>query len=521
MKKTFTINISGNVFHIEEDAFDKLHMYLQSLSQYFSTQEGGHEIISDIESRIAELFREKISDQQESVTSEWVDEVMNKMGKPEDFMGEEEFLGAEIKGNKIRKRLYRDTENRVLGGVCSGLSAYLNIDPVILRILFVLLVFAGAGISVVIYLILWVVVPKATTTAQRLEMKGEEPTITNIQKTIQEEVKEVKKSFSRFNQSETYRRGRNAVNTTGQAISRLFRSAGRLVGMIFGAFLILFGFISLVIMLISLALGSPVFEDGPRNHFASMDLSSFLGFFINPGLVTVSILLFVLLIGIPLLAIFFVGTKMVFRYKTNNKLIGLGALGIWLVALISGIVIIVGQVNNFSIENTATVGNTIDCKSCKTLYIELANTRDDMETDDNMHFNDFIISHINGKDILAGRPHLNLESTDGDEFVVNIKRRARGSNREEIQESIRQIQYEVKSQDSILVLSPYFTLSDNARWRDQEVQVTVKVPKDKKVHLGANLDQLPFDFDSADNVWEREKTGQTIIHKSDTLAMNR
>ncbi|MGE5395197.1 MAG: PspC domain-containing protein [Candidatus Saccharibacteria bacterium] len=521
MKKTFTINISGNVFHIEEDAFDKLHLYLQSLNQYFSTQDGGQEIISDIESRIAELFREKINNQQESVTSQWVDEVIHKMGKPEDFMGEEEIPGTEMRGNKISKRLYRDTENRVLGGVCSGLSAYLNIDPVILRILFILLVFAGAGISIVIYLILWIVVPKAATTAQRLEMRGEEPTITNIQKTIQEEVKEVKKSFSRINKSETYRKGRNAANTAGHAISRLFRSAGRLAGMFLGSLFILFGFISLVILFISLALGSPVFEGGPRNHFASMDLSSFLGFFINPGLVTVSILLFVLLIGIPLLVIFFVGTKMVFRYKTNNKAIGLGALGIWLVALISGITIMVGQINNFSIENTATTGHSIDCKSCKTLYIEMANVRDDMETDENMHFNDFIITHVNGKEILAGRPHLNLESTDGDEFVVNVKRRARGSNREEIQESLKQIQYEVKSQDSILVLNPYFTLRNNARWRDQDVQVTVKVPRDKKVHLGASLDQLPFDFDNTDNIWEREKTGQTAVPKSDTLAMNK
>ncbi|MGE5428427.1 MAG: PspC domain-containing protein [Methylococcaceae bacterium] len=521
MKKTFTINISGNVFHIEEDAFDKLNMYLLSLNQYFSTQNGGQEIISDIESRIAELFHEKINEQQESVTTEWVDEVMHKMGKPEDFMGEEEAQDTQMGSERIKKRLYRDTENRILGGVCYGLSAYLNIDPVILRILFILLVFAGAGISAVIYLILWVVVPKATTTAQRLEMRGEEPTITNIQKTIQEEVKEVKKSFSKFNQSETYRKGKNAANKTVQAISRLFRSAGRLVGLLLGALFILFGFISLVILFISLALGSPVFDGGPGTYYSSINLPAYLGFFINPGLVSVSILLIVLLIGIPLLSIFFVGTKMVFRFKTNNKAIGLGALGIWLVALILGIVTLVGQINNYSIENTASTGKTIDCKACKTLYIELANASDDMETDGNLHVNNLTIGHIDGKEILVGRPHLNLESTDGKEFVVNIKRKARGSNRDEIQQSLKQIQYEVKSQDSTLVLNPYFTLSEKARWRDQEVQVTVKIPKDKKVQLGANLDQLPYDFDSTNNPWKNERTGQTLGHTSVNLAMNK
>lgn len=215
MKKTFTINISGNVFHIEEDAFDKLQNYLQSLNQYFSSQAGGLEIISDIESRIAELFREKLNDKQEAVTNQWVDEVMNKMGKPEDFLEAEPTYciepNNELKGEKTKRRLYRDTENSVIGGVCSGLSIYFNTDPVFIRILFIALVFLGVGISIVVYLILWIVVPKATTVIHRLEMKGEEPTIYNIQKTIQQEMKEVRERFSKINQSESFREGKKAT----------------------------------------------------------------------------------------------------------------------------------------------------------------------------------------------------------------------------------------------------------------------------------------------------------------------
>ena len=89
MKKTFTINISGSVFHIEEDAFEKLQDYLQLLKRFFETQKGGQEILQDIESRIAELLQEKINEGQEAVTNEWVDEVMQRMGKPEDFMDQE------------------------------------------------------------------------------------------------------------------------------------------------------------------------------------------------------------------------------------------------------------------------------------------------------------------------------------------------------------------------------------------------------------------------------------------------
>ena len=216
MKKTFTINISGKLFHIEEDAFEKLHDYLQLLNQYFGSQPGGYEILQDIEARCAELFQEKITEKQEAVTNEWVEEVMARMRKPKDFIDYEptqsyEDTATELKGEKIKKRLYRDTENRVMGGVCSGLSTYFNTDPVFIRIVFVVLVFLGIGISIIVYLILWIVVPKATTTAQRLEMRGEEPTIYNIQRTIQEEVKEVQKSFSKMNQSESFMEGRKAT----------------------------------------------------------------------------------------------------------------------------------------------------------------------------------------------------------------------------------------------------------------------------------------------------------------------
>lgn len=215
MKKTFTINISGKLFHIEEDAFEKLHDYLQRLSHYFKSQPGGYEILQDIEARVAELFQEKITDKQEAVTNEWVEEVMARMGKPEDFMDSQRSAGAEYTGSergaKFKKRLYRDTENRVLAGVCSGMGAYFNTDPVLLRILFVALVLMSVGIVVIIYLVMWVVVPKATTTAQRLEMRGEEPTIQNIQRTIQEEVNEVKDSFSKMNQSESFKEGKRAT----------------------------------------------------------------------------------------------------------------------------------------------------------------------------------------------------------------------------------------------------------------------------------------------------------------------
>lgn len=526
MKKTLTINIGGNVYHIEDDAFDQLQAYLDKLNQYFACQAGGQEILQDIDSRIAELFQEKISAKQQAITIGWVDEVMHRMGNPEDFGDAEQSekascKTAETKTEKIRKRLYRDTENRVLGGVCSGMSAYFNIDPVLLRILFVLLVFLGAGISIVIYLIFWMVVPKAVTTAQRLEMKGEEPTITNIRKTIQDEVTEVKRSFLKINRSESLTKGREIAGEAAEALFRGLKVTGKVIAAFLGGLLILLGFIGLVAFLISVIPGTSVIHSNSGIYSPDLDLSGFLGAFINPGLVSIAILLIVLLIGIPLLAVLFIGTKLVFRYKTNNKLIGLGAFGIWLVALLAMVSITLGQVQNFSLENSASATVQLEKQPANTLYLELNSQLPALDNQETAHVSDFMIATIGGKQVLAGQPHLNLEATSTPEFSVVVKRKVRGKTNADVQQNLDQISYAVSSKDSTLFLDSYFTLAQQSKWRNQEVIVTLKVPKGKMVHLGQNLDQLYFDFENLDNLWSKEMTGKTWLMTPEGLSLKK
>jgi len=204
MKKTFTINMSGTVFHIEENAYDALQKYLINLKKYFGNDEEGKEIIDDIESRISEIFTEKTSEKNQAVTLEWVNEVIETLGTPENFTeeaGEEEPLA----GQKSRKRkLYRDPEQTVLAGVCGGLAAYFNMDPVLLRLIVVLLVLLTSGAGVLVYIILWIVVPKAVTTTQRLEMKGEEVTVKNIEKFLKDEMNVVKESYNKIRKSQFF-----------------------------------------------------------------------------------------------------------------------------------------------------------------------------------------------------------------------------------------------------------------------------------------------------------------------------
>jgi phage shock protein PspC (stress-responsive transcriptional regulator) len=524
MKKTFTINISGRFFHIEDDAFEKLQEYLKLLKQCFENQPGGQEILQDIESRIAELLQEKMTEGQEAVTIDWVDELIHRMGNPEYFMeqdhaGDEVKASPEAKGGKPTKRLYRDIENRVLGGVCSGMSAYFNIDPVILRILFVVLVIIGAGVFVIVYLILWIVVPKASTTAQRLEMRGEDATILNIKKSVQEELTEVKNSFSKINRSEPFQKGKEAVSKAGRASARVLKGTGKAIASVFGSVLILIGFAGIVTFFISMLVGGSLIHASTTGITPGLYSTELLGFLVSPGLVSAFLLLSVLLIGIPLLAILFIGTKLVFRYKTNNKLIGLGAFGIWLAALVAMLALTAGQVSNFSQKNTISSGKPLGCITCKTLYLEMEDASGNLDPEKNARFDDFTLISQEGKNVLAGNPTLRIEETEAADFSVVIRKQARGANAAEVQKHLENISYELTSKDSILFLSSYFTLGNQSKWRNQEVELIVKVPKGKAVHLGANLDQMRFNFDNVNNMWAQQMTGKTWMMTPEGLTL--
>ena len=170
MNKTVTTNIGGFIFHIDDIAYEKLSQYLNTIKGYFKQSEGRDEIIGDIEARIAEMFREKTGNTKQVVTMKDVDEVIAVMGQPEAFAGEGDASGSysestssaadTASARKRRRRIFRDPDEKILGGVCSGISSYFNIDPIILRGIFAISFFVfGSGF--LLYLILWIIIPKA------------------------------------------------------------------------------------------------------------------------------------------------------------------------------------------------------------------------------------------------------------------------------------------------------------------------------------------------------------------------
>ncbi|PLW93490.1 MAG: hypothetical protein C0591_14565 [Marinilabiliales bacterium] len=192
MKKTLNINIKGIIFYLDEDAYTKLNAYLEEIKTHFRNKKGQEEIINDIENRIVELFQQKLNDKKQVIVIADVEEIIGIMGHPVDFDEySEEELTSQLNRQKGKKRLFRNIDDRMLGGVCSGLGSYFNIDATVVRIIFLLALFIG-GSSILVYLVLWIVIPPARTVSDRLEMQGDPVTISNIEKAFKEEMNEIK-----------------------------------------------------------------------------------------------------------------------------------------------------------------------------------------------------------------------------------------------------------------------------------------------------------------------------------------
>lgn len=199
MKKTLTINLAGQVYHIDEDAYAKLKNYLDSLKKVFRKETNSQEILDDFEARIAELLNDRKNNNQIVVTINDVNTIIETLGDPNSILGNEEPESHQAKFKtrpSSRRRMYRDPDSRLIGGVASGLAAYWRVDPSLVRIAFVIIALLGLS-GVLIYLILWVILPEAHTAAEKLEMRGEAVTMESVKEFFKEEFENVKRNFQK------------------------------------------------------------------------------------------------------------------------------------------------------------------------------------------------------------------------------------------------------------------------------------------------------------------------------------
>lgn len=328
MKKTLTINLNNIVFHIDDDAYELLQSYLAEVSHHFKSESEKADIMNDIEARIAELFTERMDKQKNVITIEDVDAVITVMGKPSQFVDEgdedgpqkeTQAAGEEQPKSRKQKKYYRDFDTRLLGGVASGLAAYLNWDTALIRILFVVLAFVTSGTFILIYLLMWLIIPKAETTAQKLEMQGEDVNI----ETIKNKMVDAKE----YLESEKFK---SSATEAGTRIWEIIRGFLKVILTFIGAIVSIVG----VILIAALIFGLIIFLLEP-DAITSMFPEFFAAFGVNsPDKVILLIISLLLIIGAPIFALINWSINVISKKKKERPYTGLiVALVLWLAGI--------------------------------------------------------------------------------------------------------------------------------------------------------------------------------------------
>lgn len=520
MNKTVNINLAGIIFHIDENAFQKLNKYLNTIRSYFSSSEGRDEIISDVESRIAELFQERITDTKQVINLNDVEEIIKVMGQPEEYIVEE---NDEIPGEqyfRTRKRLYRDSEDKILGGVSGGIGAYLDFDPVWIRIFWVLLTFLSGGFVILIYVILWIVIPEARTTAEKLQMRGEPINVENIEKSVKEEYEGVRDRFDEFgnrvsstDSGRGSRRRKTGLDRFFDVLGEIFKKLLVIMGKIFGAVLIFLSTVFIAALIASVFGLSGFVTVAP---FANFDMS--LGQILNAlvphsGQIFWGVIILLALILIPILGMMFLGIRIVFRKSVVNRTAGMVMLGVWLVALFSGMML------GFSIGADFKVRSKIEdqivlADDATEVNIVMNKYMDrDAEWDEGFYF-----VEENGDIFMQSEEvHCNIKPSEDGTLYLEMNKYARGGNRREASERASRIAYDYKWDGNKLYLSEYLTANIDDKVRDQSIYIDLYVPVGSKVQIDKSVRSILYDVKNKQNIWDWEMGGHTYLMTENEL----
>ena len=589
MKKVININFQGTIVPIEESSYELLQQYIESLRRYFANEEGRDEIINDIESRISELFQERLKAGSTCITDDDVNAIINNMGRPSDF--EEADKGDQEPGNVNSaktsentyqqswtwkgKRLYRDENNKILGGVCSGIAAYFGIDPVIVRILFIVsgigllayvllwmfvpgsnslengvrkrlyrnpdgkiiggvcsgigsyfdvnpwlprfiflipfisfffrwghfgpltfpnfLSFSFSPGSFIIYIILWLVIPEATTTSEKLEMKGEKVDLNSIKNSVLKEMKEVGERVGKMGQDVGERMGKMGKDAgefakeksadfgkeVHSAANRSSGILGKIIITLFKIFLyFILGCIALAIIIALFAIAIVAVGLFPLKNFVLTD-----GW---QSLMAWGTLIF--FIGVPVIGIITFIIRRFARIKSSNKLMRWSFIGLWILGWFCFMSLIVSVGKDFkSISSLNPEPVALQNPSMR--YLEVAPI-------ENINYRRIGWFNLEPFDFGAtddtafiGNVRIKITKSSSDSFEVNVVKMTNGRTRRAADTLLPLIKFNVIQKDSVLMLDRAITINTTDKFRNQYVEVTIAVPVGHFIKIDRNFDR--------------------------------
>ncbi len=521
MKKTLRVNISGTIFNIDEDAYYKLKNYLDVIEARYNNSQEGMEVFSDIESRIAELLSERITSIKTVINLTDVEEIISIMGSPEDFDSNENLANdrnsAFSQANRNKRRMYRDSEGKYVAGVASGVSHYFGVNPLIIRALFLIsLFFAGTGLF--IYLILWIALPEAVTPSQKLEMKGEPITISNIENSLNDEFRNVKENFEKFKESGKYDELKGNVN-------RLVSGVGSVLVTVIKVVLILFGIV-LVFSAVSAIFGLTgglffadtivsITSEGVNtlDHNALIDLidDSSNKYFIYIGLILTTVL--------PLILILFFGLKLIFKFRSNNKVIFLSALGLWLVGLFMISLSGFRLSTNFRQNAEIPEKKELSYDKSNTIFISLNEYNLDSIDDVLINVDELIVFQKNKEKTVLLEPKIEILPSTNDKIVVELIKGAKGKSKKQAFDNAKAITYKWEMTDSVLKISDYFEFSEKNKWRNQRMKLIIRIPVGKKVFIDEKINKMYITSKNTEYFWDYEIVNRELIMTEEGLSI--
>jgi phage shock protein PspC (stress-responsive transcriptional regulator) len=466
MKKTIVINLAGIPFEIEEDAYEMLKSYLEKIESRLGNTNEAKEVTADIESRIAELFRQEKYDINTPITSSRISEIISIIGQPEQFETASDTKnqssentsspGWTGKGENEPKRLLRSRYRRIFGGVCGGLADYFGIDVVLVRIIFILLFLLPYGKFVALgYIVMWIVIPRATILEQMM----------------------MSKTSKDYGSKVAGRRTTTMPSSQSPAV-RIFSTVA-------GVILLVTGIMGLVVLSITTAVAIGGFNSGIMGVVPSEIVS--LVTLSKPGILFWWSVILVLVL--PLLFLIYAGLRLLINFKAYLGAVFAASFMLWIFA------------NAFIVYSAVDVAKDFSTDSQKSEFVQLTAPSDetfvispDDDNTDSTHVYKFTLDkyslYTDGSKrlLMKGKPKINIEY--GDSLKCRVVTSARGRNMADAVKNRQQIKYRISQTDSVIHCGKLFEMGNEIPFRLQKVEIFITIPKNMKVNVDPGLSHL-------------------------------
>ena len=478
MNKATNIHLAQTLFSIDEIAYSRLKKYLDQLERLFKNTEGAKDILEDIEARIAELFTDLKKDERYVISVEDVEKVIDTLGTPEDLAGED--AEQDSPSPSQPKKLFRDPDDRFIGGVAGGLSHYVGLDSVWIRLILLILFFSSVGGVVLVYILLWILVPEAKTTAEKLTMKGEPVNVSNIKKKIKEELDQVSEKVKDVDYENMGSQLKKKSKDFSDFLLNVAKGIVKILTLLIGIFMLFIAGMVLLGLFISAIIGSVFSAMIPHELIQfglSLNLPLFvLGFFA------------LLIVGIPFVFLFMLGLQLLAQNKSiMSRMTKLILLGLWVLALITLLVFGIVETKSFAISAKQNSVEMLDQQTADTLKVYLNNDHKLMETVTVFNHFTLIEDEDENQYRLDRNVRININQNNANTIELSVEKNARGWQQKQAIQNAKAIEYKYDYFDHQLILDGFWLSPIENKTDPENVHLNLLIPQGQYIYLDQDL----------------------------------